>query len=455
MKKIYTLVAGIVLTGSIFGQGIMTHASDGPRHKAVVTPGSTLHRANTSSRAAGPFTFYVEPVGDVMTTKGLNLNATTGTSDEDWYVNAVYMDSTTQISSPSSTRYIHDIMLGSVLDPKSTFLQVSGDPLCTNADSYTLDSIWVQGSYVKKTSNTDTLYTWVVWGDSLTGSGALTKRLNADIWIAPIANWRYEIIAPTVAGFGAAQGNIIHSAAGASNMVLIKRVLTDADSVSGGGYSRAIGIAMPSTITIPAGNIVSAFYTFVPGGAHTTGDCSYAFTGGSLTQNVNGFAGIVWGQTTPAVAAVTDYVDQQVDPAGWNMGTSYYYKQRYGTYPAAYDNSLWGDLTTGTVIFYKISGTSHLGVNELSSSNTSLLQNQPNPARGTTTFRYELSQSASNVAIEITDVTGKKVALISKGKQAPGKYSVDFDTNGLDAGVYFYTLKSDNGQVTRKMSVTK
>jgi hypothetical protein len=99
--------------------------------------------------------------------------------------------------------------------------------------------------------------------------------------------------------------------------------------------------------------------------------------------------------------------------------------------------------------------TTAVGIKEYTMNGVNLGQNQPNPTNGNTTIFYELTQNSSNVAIDITDITGKKVASIAKGKQAPGKYSVDFDTNQLDAGIYFYTLKSDNAQITRKMNVIK
>ncbi|MGB3946635.1 MAG: T9SS type A sorting domain-containing protein, partial [Bacteroidia bacterium] len=113
-----------------------------------------------------------------------------------------------------------------------------------------------------------------------------------------------------------------------------------------------------------------------------------------------------------------------------------------------------GDLVTAPYIGYYVTGNSTVAVAELESKGVALSQNMPNPANGSTKIGYELTK-ADNVVIEVRDITGKQVMVINNGKQAAGRYSVEMDLNKLDAGVYFYSLITDNAQITKKMNVIK
>lgn len=69
----------------------------------------------------------------------------------------------------------------------------------------------------------------------------------------------------------------------------------------------------------------------------------------------------------------------------------------------------------------------------------------PNPAYGVTSIEYELTQSSSNVEINILDVTGKLVKSFNEGAKEPGKYNVTFNASELPSGNYFYTINAGNG----------
>ena len=84
-----------------------------------------------------------------------------------------------------------------------------------------------------------------------------------------------------------------------------------------------------------------------------------------------------------------------------------------------------------------------------------LFQNIPNPAKGSTTIKYDLSQS-STVDMEFYDIAGKKIKEINKGQMSPGSYQIDVNTVDFSKGVYFYTLRTSNGvSSTRKMIITE
>ncbi len=451
MKNIYLSLAGLVLCGTVFSQNSPI-VPDQNRVKGILAPNSKSPNFKKSStdRAAGPFRMWSEPVGDVMTQKGLTL--TGNTPDENTFIDGIFMDSTVRIGSGTPTnRFVSTILLGSILDPKSTNLQASFEPIVTKLDPYSIDSLQILGSYVKKTATIDTLYIWLVWGDT-TNTSVFTKRLTNATWNPPISTWRHSVIGPKVIGAAAGPGNKVKPAAPAGNQMLIKYVLQSADS-SSSQHIKWISIPLTTPAAIPAGSIVSCIYTFVPGTTYAAGDCIYSFSGAAVTQNVNGFAAAVWGQTNPAVNALTDYVDQQVDPSSWCMGVSYDNTQRHNMYPTTWSTFTVGDLTTAPVIAYSIYGTSTVGISELAKNGFALSQNTPNPFNKQTTINYQIKNAASNVALEIYDIRGVKMYEKTQKDVREGKYSVEINNVDFASGIYFYSLIVDGNKITKKMIV--
>jgi tetratricopeptide (TPR) repeat protein len=84
-----------------------------------------------------------------------------------------------------------------------------------------------------------------------------------------------------------------------------------------------------------------------------------------------------------------------------------------------------------------------------------LLQNVPNPFNGSTQIWYKLDDEAS-VSLSVYDYTGKRVNTINPGKQDKGSHYIEFSSEGLPSGIYFYTLEL-NGRVSdsKKMTVMR
>ena len=87
-----------------------------------------------------------------------------------------------------------------------------------------------------------------------------------------------------------------------------------------------------------------------------------------------------------------------------------------------------------------------------------LLQNYPNPFNPTTTINYVIARSKAtrqshelSVRLTVYDILGREVATLVNRKQAPGKYSVQFDASKLSSGIYFYTLRAGEFTATKKM----
>ena len=81
-----------------------------------------------------------------------------------------------------------------------------------------------------------------------------------------------------------------------------------------------------------------------------------------------------------------------------------------------------------------------------------LKQNYPNPTRDITTIEFTIKTSG-NVRLQIFDYTGRQVKTLIDQKTIPGTTSIKVNTSDMKPGIYFYTLFSGEGVITRKMIV--
>lgn len=88
------------------------------------------------------------------------------------------------------------------------------------------------------------------------------------------------------------------------------------------------------------------------------------------------------------------------------------------------------------------------------SNGIGLGQNFPNPARNSTIVPYDLAVSAP-VSFEVRDLSGKLVLGRNEGTKAPGAYRMEFSTENLTEGVYFYTLTAGSTRLTKRMTVIR
>ena len=95
-----------------------------------------------------------------------------------------------------------------------------------------------------------------------------------------------------------------------------------------------------------------------------------------------------------------------------------------------------------------------VGINNNSLRSESLYQNIPNPCNSTTAIQFTLP-SSDQVSLDLFDVNGKPVQQIIKGILQEGDHQVVINTASLTAGVYYYTLQTSAGKLTRKMVVVK
>ncbi|MCX6310335.1 MAG: T9SS type A sorting domain-containing protein [Bacteroidetes bacterium] len=90
---------------------------------------------------------------------------------------------------------------------------------------------------------------------------------------------------------------------------------------------------------------------------------------------------------------------------------------------------------------------------EESSKGFSIAQNFPNPANGSTTFNYSLTNN-SNVSFNVYDVIGNVVYSQNESNQSAGDHRFDMNTANLSNGMYYYTITVNGQKETRKMTVS-
>ncbi len=75
------------------------------------------------------------------------------------------------------------------------------------------------------------------------------------------------------------------------------------------------------------------------------------------------------------------------------------------------------------------------------------IRNYPNPFSSQTAFVYSLN-SACEVSIRIFDIRGRLITVLTPGEQIPGTYSVNWNSDGIDSGMYFYSMHAGSSTVT-------
>lgn len=83
-----------------------------------------------------------------------------------------------------------------------------------------------------------------------------------------------------------------------------------------------------------------------------------------------------------------------------------------------------------------------------------LFQNYPNPFNPSTTIRYTLDRGGT-LELAVYNLLGEKVDVLVSEYQKPGDYSIDYTADALRSGVYLYRLRTEHGQLTRRMVLMK
>jgi len=128
---------------------------------------------------------------------------------------------------------------------------------------------------------------------------------------------------------------------------------------------------------------------------------------------------------------------------------------------------VWNDTSIGTIAFVQndvdksIANTSRhgmiTGINQDPSQipgQITLNQNYPNPFNPTTDIKFSIPKNEF-VTLKVYDMLGNLVRTLVEGNHVAGEYTLAFDGSNLASGIYFYTLRTDNYQDTKKMTLIK
>jgi uncharacterized protein (DUF1501 family) len=146
--------------------------------------------------------------------------------------------------------------------------------------------------------------------------------------------------------------------------------------------------------------------------------------------------------------------------SGGNLIYQYDYRQVYASVLkqlfAATDQELLNVLLSQFNILPLIIPQQPMSSKKVSGDYT-LSQNFPNPFNPSTQISFSLKKD-SNVILKVYDTSGKVIQTLVDGYRNAGKYSVTFDVSGksnLSSGIYFYKLKTDSFEDTKKMTLLK
>ena len=92
----------------------------------------------------------------------------------------------------------------------------------------------------------------------------------------------------------------------------------------------------------------------------------------------------------------------------------------------------------------------------------SLDQNYPNPFNPSTKIKYTIpsviasgTKQSQLVTLKVYDVLGNEITTLVNEVKPAGSYEVDFNSEGLSSGMYFYNLRAGNFIETKKMILLK
>jgi trimeric autotransporter adhesin len=83
-----------------------------------------------------------------------------------------------------------------------------------------------------------------------------------------------------------------------------------------------------------------------------------------------------------------------------------------------------------------------------------LAENYPNPFNPSTTIRFSVPE-ASSVTLEVFDLLGRRISLLTDRELSAGSHQAVWDASGFASGVYLYRLTAGSKTVTGKMMLMK
>jgi hypothetical protein len=132
-----------------------------------------------------------------------------------------------------------------------------------------------------------------------------------------------------------------------------------------------------------------------------------------------------------------------------------YFKSFNGSYtPLTFDSpNVFKDQNNKVIPINLLNGLTDVKTTNLPKT-FAMYQNFPNPFNPSTSIRFELPKG-SNVNLSIYNILGQKIATIVDEYKNPGYYQIRWDARNLANGIYFYSIRTENIVITKKMILLK
>lgn len=239
----------------------------------------------------------------------------------------------------------------------------------------------------------------------------------------------------------------------------------DNNTVSGSTSNGTDGFEAGNLFDIWADQTLKAINVRLPGGSQGASVGTEIFV--KIYSIDPGTGDFVWeGESNPLVLAAsnlnTNLVMELIDPV--NLLSDNTYLAVVGSFSSGLKVSNAGESEPQTSFFldmvdgtwYYQTSTPYVRLNfdpsvgiEENEASVSIGNVYPNPTSGESKFNYSLA-NASDVTIEIVDITGKTVYTVNNGTQTAGSHELSFNAASFSNGVYYVKISTDEATATKK-----
>ena len=364
---------------------------------------------------------------------------------EDTNALTIYTDGT------SGRGFIHT--MGSVFDPKDSSYQITGQPLLTRFNPYTVDTIrWLQ-FYVR---NADSM-------EKIQGTDTLTVEI-VDTLFVQYFNFQGLGFASVVGGtnlFGYPNpttyraATLLNSSALSTDTILFRT--GDGDSVdrfAGSLFSSLNGVVPPNLRSLSTNgtqinaNVVGFSLVFKNMQKAAFNDTFMNWSEPTHRSNINGYGVRAHYWENVAVVSETPY---RYNNTFWTPSVLRNGIRTSNGWQSYYPTSIY---TTSTLLGYWIDITTQNASVEALKNGVADLKVFPNPSNqgDNVVVNFELNDNAS-VNVEVMDINGRVVAVQSNEMMNRGINEVQISTSTFAPGVYMVNVKSTVGAKTAKFIV--
>ncbi|MBI1221844.1 MAG: T9SS type A sorting domain-containing protein [Bacteroidetes bacterium] len=305
---------------------------------------------------------------------------------------------------------------GQMFDPKSFYYT----DVLSEHNPYNIDSLMIAYRYFrgKPADVVDTLEIQVFYDDAILkgtfqGSGEKTAWIKYDRNTGKGANAKQEW-----------------------------RVLLTNTDTSWGSYSN-LGLALPSTASIGRDGLFAATFRYIPGYSYSLGDTlSHTWDNPPVVNQLNEFQ------------ILRGFDEAKTAEDSYNHALDIVKSNKYDAQSGWANEFIPGDAWNGDNEYCYVSvhlTSPNVGMAPIKGGLSRVF---PNPSNGQNVSIAFTTTRSSDVTVEVFDLQGRKVQTAMNTVVEAGQQIAKVNTDGLNAGVYIYTIKAEGQVISGKITVT-